>query len=45
MKKKRVPQEFFWGERVLLIFEKVTFFRPSSYFVCSDGLDNPNNFV
>jgi len=29
----------------LLVFEKVTFFRLSSYFVFSDGLDNPNTFV
>jgi len=28
------------GERAVLVFEKTTFFRPSGYFLWSNGFDN-----
>jgi len=41
--KKRLPKAFLRGERVVLLFESIKFFRPSTCFRWSDGLDNQNN--
>jgi len=38
-------QCFFLGRRVMLVFEITTFFRPSTYFLWSNGIDNQHHFV
>jgi len=43
--KKTHTQSVFPGGKVVLVFEVITFFRLSDYFLCSDGLDNQNHFV